>query len=94
MSTPNSIRKKIAILGKPYVKEVIYDAVEMFLYEVLGHPEEERLVETVGNVTKELENRYKHQLPKKQPKEKYWDLEDMIKVCKEEDAKQLKKTDK
>jgi thiol-disulfide isomerase/thioredoxin len=91
MSTPAVVRKKIAILGKPYVKEVIYDAMEYYLSEVCGHPEQEGLAEKVEQIAKELENQYKQQLPKKQPKVKHYDLEDMVRDIRQLEKEQLEK---
>lgn len=87
--TPKQIKGKLAVLNKPYVREVIYDAVEMYLYEVMGEPEEERLAETVEAIAKEMESRYKQQLPKKQPVVRNVDLEDSIRDIKAEKAKSV-----
>jgi glutamyl-tRNA reductase len=91
MSTPAVVRKKIAILGKPYVKEVIYDMLNYYINEIEGMAPSAFLVEEVEQVVKEIENQYKQQLPKKQPKVVNRDLEDLISEMSEEKLQKVHK---
>lgn len=84
ISTPKQIRDKLATLSKPHVKEVIYDAVYMYVVDHYGKDATHGITQTVESIIHCMENQYKQQLPKKQPKWKNVDLLDSIAEIKAE----------
>lgn len=78
MSSIKVTRGKLALLRKSPAKELLYDALNT-VADVHGIS-----IEDVDRICIGLERMYLSQIPKKQPRVKNVDLEDMIKTCKEE----------
>jgi hypothetical protein len=79
----NTIKKKLNVLKRPLVAEVLFDAVSMFQKEYVGI-ENNVAVEEILDIIKTLCSEYKRQLPKKQPAVKQVDIEDLIATIKTE----------
>lgn len=91
MSNVTITKKKLSILRRANAKEVLYDVIKLYMENIAGREVDEHLLQMVDDIAGQLENDYLQQIPKKQPKVKHYDLEDMVKDIRQLEKEQLEK---